>query len=132
MSLHKYFSQVADELKRKSDKVRTGFSEHRPSAGDNREAIVADFLREHLPKAFGVSTGMVLSKSGEYSAQADVLIVDQLWNSPLYPTSPETIWLVEAVRDGRVSGTERDAFERHLPICLDCLVESRLLDEMGL
>ena len=41
------------------------------------------------------------------------------------------LWIVEAVRDGRVKGTERDSFERHLPTCTDCLDESSRLDELG-
>lgn len=46
-------------------------------------------------------------------------------------TKCSRIWIVEAVRDGRVKGKEREAFERHLPNCPDCLEESRLLDELA-
>jgi hypothetical protein len=97
MALHDYFASISEELRLRSERVRFNFSTHRPSAGDNRESIVADFLREHLPKAFGVHTGLVLAKSGEFSNQADIIIVDHLNNSPLYSTSPEHIWLIESV-----------------------------------
>lgn len=97
MSLKDYFADIADELKRKSDRVRVNFKTHRPSAGDNREAIVGDFLDEHLPKTFGTGTGLVLAKDDLFSKQADIVIVDQLSNAPLYSSLPERIWLVESV-----------------------------------
>jgi len=97
MSLDEYYADMAEELKRKSDRVRMNFKTHRPSAGDNREAIVADFLTEHLPKAFGIGTGLILSKDDLFSRQADIVIVDQLYNMPLYSSLPEKIWLAESV-----------------------------------
>jgi hypothetical protein len=97
MILPEYFADVADELKRRSDRVRIGFSTHHLSAGENREEIVARFLRDYLPKAFGVETGLVLAKSGEFSNQADLLIVDHLYNAPLYPGESNRLWPVEAV-----------------------------------
>jgi hypothetical protein len=97
MPLKDYFADVAEELKRKSDRVRFNFKTHRPSAGDNREAIVADFLGEHLPKAFGIGTGLILAQNDLFSKQADIVIVDQLSNSPLYSSLPEKIWLAESV-----------------------------------
>lgn len=95
--LREYFSHITDELLRKSQRLRVDFATHKPSAGHNREALVGDFLREYLPKAFGVGTGLILSKSGQFSNQADLVIVDHLSNAPLYSASPESIWLVEAV-----------------------------------
>lgn len=95
--IHDYFADVAEELSRWSGRIRRDFATHRPSAGGNREVFVGDFLRENLPQNFGVDTGLILSQSGEFSNQADLLIVDQTWNAPLYPTSPNRIWLVEAV-----------------------------------
>ena len=97
MAFTEYFADVAEELKRKSDRVRFNFKTHRPSAGDNREAIVANFLVEHLPKSFGVGTGLILSKDGLFSKQADIVVVDHMRNAPLYSSLPEKIWLVESV-----------------------------------
>lgn len=97
MSVHDYFAQIATELKERSDRVRLGFSTHRPTAGENREGIVVDFLREYLPKAFGVDSGLILSKSGEVSSQADIVVVDQSCNAPLYPSNAKRLWLVESV-----------------------------------
>jgi len=38
---------------------------------------------------------------------------------------------VEAMRDGRLSGTERANFERHLTHCSDCAREARALDQLA-
>ena len=97
MAIPEYFASVAEELRRQSDRVRFNFATHRPSAGDNRESIVAEFLRSHLPQSVGVSTGLVLSSDGIFSQQADVLITDVLTNAPLYSTMPEQLWLAESV-----------------------------------
>jgi hypothetical protein len=97
MTLHEYFAAITEEIKRRSDRVRLGFSTHRPSAGDIRENIVAEILRDYLPKAFGVDTGLVLATTGEFSNQADVIVVDHNYNAPLYPIDSKHIWLVESV-----------------------------------
>src|SRR5215213_57356 len=97
MALHDYFADITEEIKRRSDRVRLGFSTHRPSAGDLRENIVAEFLRDYLPKAFGVDTGLILAKTGEFSNQADIMVVDHIYNAPLYPTESKHLWLVESV-----------------------------------
>lgn len=77
--------------------IRRDFASHRPSAGDNREDLVAEFLVHHLPKKFGVSSGMVISHDGIFSNQADLIVVDEQNNSPLYATTRNKLWPVEAV-----------------------------------
>lgn len=97
MTIDMYYSEIAQELKRKSDSIKIGFSTHALSAGENREDIVGQFLQKNLPKAFGISTGLILSNEGEFSNQADLIIVDELDNAPLYPDSSNKLWLVESV-----------------------------------
>jgi len=97
MTIEKYFGDIALELKRQSERLKIGFSTHALSAGENREDIVGNFLKEYLPKAFGIDTGIILSTEGEFSNQADLVIVDHLNNAPLYPTSKNRLWLVESV-----------------------------------
>jgi hypothetical protein len=97
VTVHEYFADIAEELSRRSDRIRLGFSTHRPSAGENREGIVASFLRDYLPQAFGIDTGLILSTSGEFSNEADVVVVDQIYNAPLYPSEPNKLWLIESV-----------------------------------
>jgi len=47
------------------------------------------------------------------------------------PPKCSRLWIPEAVRDGRVSGAEREAFDRHLRTCSDCQHESRMLNELA-
>lgn len=97
MTVDQYFAEIAHEIKRESDKVKLGFSTHALSAGENREDIVRDFLKNYIPPAFGIDTGLILSKEGEFSNQADLVIFDQLYNNPLYPTSTNKVFLAEAI-----------------------------------
>lgn len=95
--LANYLSDVAREMRAQSLAIRRDFASHRPSAGDNREDLVESFLSQHLPKKFGVSTGLVISSEGVFSNQADLLLVDDQNNAPLYGTSRNKLWPVEAV-----------------------------------
>src|ERR1041384_6394823 len=97
MDVLSYFGDVSAELARRSDAIRRDFSTHRGAAGSNREGLLADLLRAYLPKEFGIDTGLVASRDGQFSNQADLLIADHSWNAPLHPTGPNRIWLVEAI-----------------------------------
>lgn len=92
-----YLADVAREMRASSAAIRRDFASHRPSAGDNREEIVETFLRSHLPKRFGVTTGLVIATNGAFSNQADLLVVDDHSNAPLYGSSRNKLWPVEAV-----------------------------------
>ncbi|GAB0153229.1 DUF6602 domain-containing protein [Marinobacterium sp. BA1] len=95
--LHKYFEDISSELERKSQSVREYFKTHKPSAGANREGMVASFLENYLPDKYAISSGLILSKGGEFSNQADIIVADKMSNSPLFGEDNEKIWLVEAV-----------------------------------
>lgn len=97
MEMAGYLKDVGIEMQRRSDALRRDFAQHPPSAGDNREEIVEKFLNQHLPKRFGISTGFVFSHDGERSKQADLLVVDNQNNAPLYPDDRNQLWPVEAV-----------------------------------
>jgi hypothetical protein len=97
MLLAQYLSDVARDMREKSAAIRRDFASHRPSAGENREDLVAGFLTNHLPCKFGVSSGMVISHDGVFSNQADLLVVDEQNNAPLYASSRNKLWPVEAV-----------------------------------
>ncbi len=91
-----YFSDVTKEMSLQSASIKRDFASHRPSGGRNRENIVAQFLAGHLPKQFGVETGLLISPSGYFSSQADLVVVDHLRNSPLHASRPEKLWPVES------------------------------------
>ena len=50
MVLSAYMSSVVKEMQYKSKLIRSNFSKHRLSAGENREDIIINFLENHLPK----------------------------------------------------------------------------------
>jgi hypothetical protein len=95
--LSDYLTDVARDMRAKSAAIRRDFASHRPSAGDNREDLVEKFLSQHLPKRFGVSSGLVISSDGVFSNQADLVIVDDHNNAPLYAATRNKLWPVEAV-----------------------------------
>lgn len=97
MTFDEYMRDVVEEMNRKSAALRRDFAQHRPSAGINREDLVANFLRNHLPERFGVSTGLVISPDGMFSNEADLVVFDRLNNSPLYPDVQKKLWPVEAL-----------------------------------
>jgi hypothetical protein len=95
--LAEYLADVARDMRAKSAAIRRDFASHRPSAGDNREDLVESFLSQHLPNRFGVSTGMVISAEGVFSNQADLVVVDDQNNAPLYAATRNKLWPAEAV-----------------------------------
>lgn len=97
MALSEYLADVAREMRAKSAAIRRDFASHHLSAGENREDLVERFLSDHLPKRFGVSTGLVISHDGLFSNQADLVVVDDQNNAPLYGTTRNKLWPVEAV-----------------------------------
>ncbi len=97
MTFDEYMRDVVEEMSRKSVALRRDYAQHRPSAGINREDLVANFLRNHLPERFGVSTGLVISHDGMFSNEADLVVFDKPNNSPLYPDVRKKLWPVEAL-----------------------------------
>lgn len=97
MVLHEYLVDVAREMRSKSAAIRRDFATHRLSAGENREDVVENFLKTHLPRKFGVSSGLIISRDGGFSNQADLVVVDDLNNAPLHGTARHKLWPVEAV-----------------------------------
>lgn len=95
--LKKYFDDLTADLSRESERIREFYATHRPSAGTNREDLVAKLLAGHIIPCIGIETGLVLSGSGEFSNQSDILLVDRLSNTALHGQLPIPLWLVEAV-----------------------------------
>jgi hypothetical protein len=97
MDIAAYFGDVSEELQRRSDRIRLGFSSHEGLSGANREELVAAFLSENLPAEFVVDTGLILCSTGEFSNEADIVIIDRLRNAPLFSDLQKKLWLVESV-----------------------------------
>lgn len=94
--LRDYYANMAAQMQAASNGLAQHFATHRPSSGANKEKIVADFLSKHLPSKFGIETGLLITSNGEFSNQADVIIVDHSYNAPLYGSYDSRLWPVES------------------------------------
>jgi hypothetical protein len=56
--------------------------ENPPARGSPREHAVREYLKNHLPRKYGVTTGKVMSRDGRLSRQIDILIYDVM-NCPI-------------------------------------------------
>lgn len=91
--LDTYFRRLASVMAEESRALGEVYR-HPGKLGENREALLARFFRDYLPKRFGVSTGFALVGSG-LSTQQDVVIYDRINNpilfadtaAPLFPPS---------------------------------------------
>jgi hypothetical protein len=97
MDLPQYFKDISQELQRKSDAIRRDFSTHNGAAGSNRESLIAEALKVSLPDAYCIDTGLITSGEGKFSNQADLVITDNILNTPFYPNVQNRIFLVESV-----------------------------------
>ena len=59
--------------------------------------MVIYFLKDSLPKRFGVRTGLIISPEEKLSKQADFVIVDKQNNAPIYPEMDKKLWPIESV-----------------------------------
>jgi hypothetical protein len=96
MTFPEYFVSITQQMRIQSAAIRRDFAPHRGSAGENREDLVHRFLTAHLPKRFRVDTGLLISREGQFSNQADLILVDDLNNAPLHGMSPNRLWPIEA------------------------------------
>lgn len=94
--LKQYLDDLTNDLNRNSERIRQFFATHHLSAGENREELVSNLLKEHILPMAGISTGLVMSANGAFSNQSDVVLFDPLSNAPLFPKNPIPIWLLEA------------------------------------
>jgi hypothetical protein len=75
-----------------SERLSTGFEKARQIAhpgehGSEVEAALTGFLKQHLPRRFGVGTGFVVDLKNNVSAQSDIVLYDALNCPRLFTTS---------------------------------------------
>jgi hypothetical protein len=74
--------QVPSLLRNVSDQMRASLAQdlvpHKGELGAGREEVIRQFLRNHLPARFGISTGFVFDAQGLASDQIDIVIYDKL------------------------------------------------------
>lgn len=73
-----------------------GFIKHAGDKGENREHILREFLSTHLPKKYGVAKGEIVTKEGQHSHSADIVIYDAV-NCPILYSERTAIIPIEGV-----------------------------------
>src|SRR6266516_164675 len=94
MDLPAFFGIVEKGLLARLEQA--GFVRHRGDRGDNREQILRDFLSAHLPRRYGVTKGEIISKAGQHTHSADIIIYDVL-NTPVLYSDATAVVPIEGV-----------------------------------
>jgi hypothetical protein len=76
MNLRDHYERVANTMLARFEE--TASSMHAGDIGANREGIVREFLRKHLPRQYGVTRGEMVTVGGEHSHSADIIIYDAI------------------------------------------------------
>jgi len=95
MNVSEYLRRVSERLAAESQEIGNDY-QHSGAIGRSREDKVGDFLEKHLPPAFRVSRGFLVSPDNINSPETDLLIVDGLWTTPLHADLDSPIWLIES------------------------------------
>jgi len=100
---------------------------HPGELGTGREEIIREFLRQYLPKRFGVLTGFVFDSCGGVSRQLDVIIYDNLMSPRFeaiggkYFVPCESVVCVGEIKSSLTS-------KRTIKKALDTLLSAKRLD----
>lgn len=92
-----YFDHVSQELHSKIAQAKVYITRHNPTTGALAEAVLRQFLKEHLPGAISVEQGFIVDTAGGLSKQCDILIYDSQWYAPFYRAGGVVVVPVEAV-----------------------------------
>jgi hypothetical protein len=92
------FRGLGKALSARLEVAETG--RHPGDKGRRREGALRDFLREHLPPAFGVTQGEAVAAGGQASRQMDVLIYDALHAPVLLASDSSSLVAIESVYAG--------------------------------
>ncbi|NIR29410.1 MAG: hypothetical protein GWN84_08890 [Gammaproteobacteria bacterium] len=96
--IQQYYDALTDVFRLES-RVLTGVLPHYGERGRNDEDRLKGFLTRVVPQRFGIGTGFIVcsDKRQPVSSQTDVVIFDQLYNSPLYKELASDVYPVEIV-----------------------------------
>lgn len=94
MDLNQLFSSIETTMMARFKE--SGFINHSGDKGENREEFLMDFLKNHLPKRYGVTKGEVITKEGLRSHAIDIIIYDAV-NCPILYSGKTSILPVEGV-----------------------------------
>ncbi|MGU1849506.1 DUF6602 domain-containing protein [Pseudomonas aeruginosa] len=79
-----YFDHASQELYSKIAQAKVYITRHNPTTGALAEAVLRQFLKDHLPEAVSVEQGFIIDSAGGLSKQCDILIYDSHRYAPFY------------------------------------------------
>lgn len=95
--MSKYFDHVTRQLHSKIAQAKVYITKHNPTTGALAEAVLREFLQEHLPGAVSVEQGFIITPEGGLSKQCDILIYDSHRYAPFYRAGDVVVVPAEAV-----------------------------------
>jgi hypothetical protein len=93
-----YFKAIQKILELQQ-KILTGALPHCGERGRNDEQRLISFLKQVLPQRFGIGTGFIVSSDSQHesSNQTDIIISDELYNSPLHQELAAQVYPIETI-----------------------------------
>lgn len=92
-----YFDHASQELYSKIAQAKVYITRHNPTTGALAEAVLRQFLKDHLPEAVSVEQGFIIDSAGGLSKQCDILIYDSHRYAPFYRVGGVVVVPAEAV-----------------------------------
>jgi hypothetical protein len=137
-----FVAGVSKQILLEAALVKEAYKIHRGTSGKSKEDIVASFLNEFMPRCVEITTGLVFSHIGEFSSQADIVVVDRLNGAPLGGRYSNPIWFVESayalieVKSMLTPSELTDALEKckkfkRLPRSFDDIPNQKLKDSLA-
>jgi len=88
MNLEEIFNEVSKQMKSNFVKAQKSLP-HSGLKGEANEETVRKFLRQYLPKALDITTGIIVDSDGNHSRQVDIIICDSV-KTPIFYQSGDT------------------------------------------
>ena len=95
--MSQYFDHVSQQLHSKIAQAKVYITKHNPTTGALAEAVLREFLQEHLPGTVSVEQGFIITPEGGLSRQCDILIYDSHRYAPFYRAGDVVVVPVESV-----------------------------------
>lgn len=95
--MSKYFDHVAQQLHSRIQQAKVFITKHNATTGALAEAVLREFLQEHLPRGVSVEEGFIIDAKGGLSKQCDIIIYDSHHYAPFYRAGQVVVLPAEAV-----------------------------------
>lgn len=95
--VHEIYLERLHHMAEQSRRELHSLMPHRGEAGRITEEIIRGVLERILPKRFSLGTGVIINSLGKASAQTDIVIYDNFFNSPLLSEFGANLFPVECV-----------------------------------